>query len=75
MEVDCTNGFSDEVTLDTGDDGADSELVGPIPSGVTCTVTEPTTPDGWSLVGIEPASVVIGTAPDHPGQRDRHQRA
>ena len=44
------NGFSDEVALDTSGDGAASELVGPIPSGVTCTVTEPTTPDGWSLV-------------------------
>ena len=33
-----------------------------IPSGVTCTVTEPTTPDGWTLQSIEPASVVIGSS-------------
>ena len=66
MEVDCDNDFSETVTLDVGADGADSELVGPIPSGVTCTVTEPTTPDGWSLADIDPASVVIGTNPDVP---------
>ena len=66
IAVNCTNGFSDEVTLDLSDDGAAAELVGPIPSGVTCTVTEPTTPDGWSRVGIEPTSVVIGTAPATP---------
>ena len=45
---------------------ADSELVGPIPTGVPCTVTEPTPPAGWSLVDIAPETVVIGSDPGTP---------
>ncbi len=66
VEVECDNGFSAQVALDTAGDGADSELVGPIPSGVPCTVTEPATPAGWSLVDVAPETVVIGSDPDTP---------
>jgi len=66
VAVACDNGFSQVLTLDVGADGAASELVGPIPSGVTCTVTEPTPPDGWTLADIAPDSVVIGTGPTSP---------
>ena len=66
VHVACSNGFEEDVALDVGTAGGDSATVGPIPSGVSCTVTEPTTPEGWTRVSIEPGMVVIGTDPTNP---------
>ena len=61
VDVDCSDGFSDTVDLDVGDQGAAFEVIDGIASGSTCTITEDDPPDGWELVDITPNPVVIGT--------------
>ena len=41
-------------------------MLGPIASGSTCTVSEDDVPDGWTLEGVEPETVIIGDDPDQP---------
>ena len=37
---------------------------GPIPTGTTCTVSEPDPPPGYELVDISPSQVVVTDGPD-----------
>lgn len=49
-----------ELTVPLGSSSAFVD-VGPIPTGVTCTLSEPTVPDDWQLASISPSSVVVGS--------------
>jgi hypothetical protein len=55
----CPDASIDEDLALTAANGHTSTR-GDIPTGVTCTVTEDTIPDGWNLESIDPGSVVVG---------------
>jgi hypothetical protein len=55
----CPDASIDE-DLPLTDANGHTNTRGDIPTGVTCTVTEDTIPDGWTLDTIEPGTVVVG---------------
>ena len=67
VDVNCTHpDFEDiseqvQITVDA-DNGSSTGTVEGLPVGSSCTVTEPSLPAGWELVGIEPAQPVEITA-------------
>ncbi|MBO0844195.1 MAG: hypothetical protein J2P22_02110 [Nocardioides sp.] len=67
VHVSCPDADIEESrTLDVGDQGSAFTTFSGIPSGTRCTVTENGPPDGWSLVGVAPETVTVGSNPDTP---------
>ena len=70
FDVDCSNDagetFTDTVTIDTSEAGSftTSTPVGPVPTGLTCTVTEQV-PDGWQ-VDVASDTFVVGSGDPLP---------
>ena len=52
--VNCPgDSYDQDVALTAGNSW--TNVTGNIPTGLECTVTEPTVPDGWTLKGLSPA--------------------
>jgi len=65
VRVDCAgDGYDTDLTLRVpGDDGQTMATVGGIPTGVSCTISEPDVPTGWALTGIQPNPVLVTESP------------
>ena len=50
-------------------------MTNPIPTGTSCTVTEPDPPDGYDLVDISPGQVTVTEGPDPVAVTVTNQRS
>ena len=58
VHVDCPGtAYDQDVALNEGNGWVN--VTGNIPTGLECTISEPTVPAGWNLGGIEPETVTV----------------
>src|SRR6185369_6089227 len=63
--VDCPGtAYDQDVALNEGNGWVN--VTGDIPTGLACTVTEPTVPAGWVLKGLDPADGVVTVSEGTP---------
>ena len=59
VDLDCDVDAYDRSDIPLNEANMWSAFIQDIPTGVTCSVSEPTVPEGWTLTGISPAEVTI----------------
>ena len=78
VNVDCTPGTAYDKTGVLNEANNWTVTYTGIPTGVSCVVTEPVVPAGWTLTSIAPSPAVVGSSPvtvTVTNTRKRHSRS